>query len=157
MLDFLWSGKKHRVSRNTLRLDSHGGFNLYSVRDIELALNVKMIYKLLYVNVEIWSSVCKHYLQNLDSKYNIRYFLCTCSFLANMNHLSVMSTFYVQALRNWSLFLQSFVPTTTTEILDQTLFFNSLFIMKRKTIVVKSFILSFYFFEIYGIMNVMIL
>ena len=53
-----------------------------------------------------------------------------------------MSTFYVQALRNWSLFLQRFVPTTTTEILNQTLFFNSLFTIKRKPIVVKSFILS---------------
>ena len=46
--DFLSCSKKHRVSRNTLkRPKSHGGFNLYSVRDIELALNVKMIYKLL--------------------------------------------------------------------------------------------------------------
>ena len=53
-----------------------------------------------------------------------------------------MSTFYVQALRNWSLFLQRFVPTTTTEILNQALCFNSLFTIKRKPIVVKSFILS---------------
>jgi len=46
-----------------------------------------MIYKLLHANVEIWNSVgtlLVHYLQNLDSKYNIRYFLCTCSFLPNM-------------------------------------------------------------------------
>ena len=53
-----------------------------------------------------------------------------------------VSTFYVQALRNWSLFLQSFVPTINTEILNQTLCFNSLFTIKRKPIVVKSFILS---------------
>jgi len=44
MLDFMWSSRKHRVSRNTLqRPKSNGGFNLYSVRDIELALTVKMI------------------------------------------------------------------------------------------------------------------
>ena len=84
----------------------------------------------------------KHYLQNLDSKYNIRYLLYTCSFLPNMNYSSVMSMFYVQALRNWSWFLQSFVPTTTTELLNQILFLNSLFTIKRKPIVAKSFILS---------------
>jgi len=59
----------------------------------ELALNVKLVYKLLNANVEIWNSVGKHYLQNLDSKHNIRYFLYTCSFLPNMNYSSVMSTF----------------------------------------------------------------
>ena len=91
---------------------------------------------------KVSNSVGKHYLQNLDSKYNIRYFLCTCSFLPSMNYSSVMSMFYVQALRNWNLFLQSVVPTTTTEILNQTLFFNSIFTIKRKPVVVKSFILS---------------
>ena len=110
MLDFLWSSKKHRVSRNTLkRSNTHGRFNLYSVRDIELVLNIKLMYTLLNANVEVWNLVGKQYLQNLDSKYNIRYFLCTCTFLPNMNYSSVMSTFYVQALRNWSLFLQSCV------------------------------------------------
>ena len=67
---------------------------------IELALNVKMIYKLVNTNVEVWNSVGKHYLQNIDSKYNIKFFLCTCWFLPNMNYSSVMSTVYVQALRN---------------------------------------------------------
>ena len=58
MLDFLWSSKKHRFSRNTLkRPKSHSGFNLYSVRDTELALNVNMIYKLVNANVEVWNSV----------------------------------------------------------------------------------------------------
>ena len=62
ILDFLWSSRKHRVSRNTLqRPKSNGGFNLYSVRDIELALNVKLVYKLLNANVEVWNSVGKHY------------------------------------------------------------------------------------------------
>ena len=50
--------------------------------------------------------------------------------------------FYVQALRNWSLFLQSFVPTTTTELLNKSLFLNALFVIKRRPIVVNSFILS---------------
>ena len=143
MLDFLWSSKKHRVSRNTLkRPNTHGRFNLYSVRDIELVLNVKLIYTLSNANVEVWNLVGKQYLQNLDSKYNIRYSLCTCSFLPNMNYSSVMSTFYVQALRNWSFFLQSFVPTTTTELLNKSLFLNALFVIKRRPIVVNSFILS---------------
>ena len=54
ILDFLWSSRKHRVSRNTLqRPKSNGVFNRYSVRDIELALTVKMIYKLLNANVEV--------------------------------------------------------------------------------------------------------
>jgi len=34
------------------------------------------------------------------------------------------------------------VPTTTTEILNQTLFFNSLFTIKRKPIVVKWIMLN---------------
>ena len=49
----------------------------------ELALNVKLVYKLLNANVEVQNSVGKHYLQNLDSKYNI----------SNSKHKTIINTF----------------------------------------------------------------
>ena len=46
---------------------------------------------------------------------------------------SVMSMFYVQALRNWSLFLQSFVPTTTYWNIKSNTVFQFTFRYKKKT------------------------
>ena len=120
----------------------HGGFNMLTVCDIELALNVKMIYKLLQANIEIWNSVGKHYLQNLDSKYNIRYFLYTCSFLPNMNYSSVMSTFLCSNSMQLKLVLSKLCVYFHYWNIKSITVFNSLFIIKRKPIVVKSFILS---------------
>ena len=100
-----------------------------------------MVYKLVNANVEVCISVGKHYLQNLDTKYNIKYFLCTRSFLPNMNYSLFMFKLYAIGACSYKA-----LPTTTTEILNQSLFFNSFFIIKRKPIVVKSFILSKLFF-----------
>jgi exonuclease III len=138
--NFIWNNKRALISRKTLtREKALGGFNLYTIKDLKLALNVKMIYKVIHSNYYEWNAIGKHHLKKIDKIYKQSYFLCQCSDIEEIFKTLTLPTFYKNALKDWATFLKSFYPTSINEIIAENLFGNHNITFQNKAILVKSF------------------
>ena len=104
--DFLWNGKKPLVAKDTLKRNKESrGLRLYDISDLQLAQNVKMIYKIIHEPEQMWNIIGKYYLKMLDSNLNQKYFLCQITCFERVKLLKEIPKFYNLSLKNWSAFL----------------------------------------------------
>ena len=80
--EFLWDGKQPLVNRQTMFLNTKmDGMNMVNLTHLIQAKHVKFIYKILKAQNENWITIGKNWLQTLDQKFGLEYFICKCSCL----------------------------------------------------------------------------
>ncbi|XP_053403618.1 uncharacterized protein LOC128558442 [Mercenaria mercenaria] len=143
IFNFLWDNKKPHVAKNTLKREKYSsGLNRFSISDLSMALNIRMLYKILHADVQNWNVIGKSVLSARDKEYYQRYFICTCSFFDKSLLKTPVHVFYMQAIKNWCDFLKCFEPLKSDDLLHCKLFGNHKILSRSKPLYFKSFLES---------------
>ena len=128
--DFLWDSKQPLVNKQTMFLDPRsGGLNMVNLLHFIQAKQIKSIYKILTTEHENWNAIGKSWLQCLDRKFGIDYFVTKCSSLKKQV-IYFTSEFYQQAVYS-CVFYQSRLKTPDrTSILKEQLNGNNKYCLK---------------------------
>ena len=94
MWSFIWEGKVNQIKREVCCLPSEeGGIGMVNIDSFIAAKHIKNMHKIINSETENWNSIAKWWLQKLDNKFGINYFIETCSDLNGLE-INDMPLFY---------------------------------------------------------------
>ena len=129
--EFLWDSKQPLVNKQTMFLDPlSGGLNMVNLLHFIQAKQIKSIYKILTTEHENWNAIGKSWLQCLDRKFGIDYFVTKCSSLKKQV-IYFTSEFYQQAVYSWVFYQSRLKTPDRTSILKEQLNGNNKILFKN--------------------------
>lgn len=139
MWSFIWEGKNDQIKRDVCVLShEEGGIGMINIDSFINAKHIKSMHKILNSEVDNWNTIGKWWLQKLDHKFDIPYFISTCSDL-NGQKIDNMPIFYQNIIKSWSKFISKQCPRTDTDVYEQFLFGNSQIRDRGKPLLFPSF------------------
>ena len=121
--DFLWNGKKWKISQKTIALrKEHGGIELQDLDNLIVCKKIKWLLKIHFSESSMWNTYGKYCLGRLDRMYDVKDFLMNCTNTSGLN--SSLPKFYEVCLEAWQCIQRKNEVTKRDQILEQNLFGN---------------------------------
>ena len=137
--NFLWNNKQPLVNRKTMYLDcNEGGVKMLNLRDFIESKRVHFVYKIISTDYEHWNIIGKNWLKQLDSEFNINYFICKCSSIKGLN-LNGIPIFYKESISSWVRYKGLLCHKDRDSILNSYLFGNTFLTYRSNPIFISSF------------------
>ena len=125
LFKFLWDNKPALVNKEAICLpEKEGGLNMIDVESFIKIKQIKWIDNIINSKYDDWNALAKYWLQTLDERTEINYFITKCSSLDNIN-IKQIPQFYKKALETWVKFKENRIIRKKDDIMNESIFANN--------------------------------